>query len=304
MAVRVRIGVFSPSIVAELATREGIFADAGLEVSTHPVASSPEAFRSLYSGELDVLVTSPDNVVAYRFNTGNPLGRRLDAQILAGLDRGLGLSLMAAGDVASVADLRGADLAVDAPETGFAFALYALLAQHGMVEGADYRVSSLGVTPRRRAELVAGRTRATMLNAGSDLIAQEQGCTRLLRVSEALGPYLGSVLAAPEGWSAEDPDRADALLSAWALASRRVVAPDAVAQVSALAGSLLGCSPEVAQAFVATLADPSEGLVVDGGVDQVALQTVLNLRTNRGGFDSLVSPTAQTVRDLGLLRAM
>jgi len=302
MAVRVRLGVFSPAIVAELAIREGIFAANGLEVTTHPVASSPDAFRSLHAGELDVLVTSPDNVIAYRFNTSNPLGGRLDTQILRGLDRGLGLSLIAAGDVATVADLRGADLAVDAPKTGFAFALYALMAQHGMADGVDYRVTSLGVTPRRRAELVAGRTRATMLNAGSDLIAEERGCRRLVRVSAALGPYLGSVLAAPEGWSVGHPDRADALLSAWADASRRVVDPEGEAKVRTLVATMLGCSSAVAHAFTATLADPDEGLVVDGGIDQEALQTVLDLRTNRGGFDWLVSPTVQTVRDLGLLR--
>ena len=57
------------------------------------MTSSPAQFRSLLDGELDVALTSPDNVLAYRFNPGNPLGGLADVRIVAAVDRGMGLGL-------------------------------------------------------------------------------------------------------------------------------------------------------------------------------------------------------------------
>jgi ABC-type nitrate/sulfonate/bicarbonate transport system substrate-binding protein len=90
---RLRIGTFTPSLLIDLARSTGRLDRAGLEVVEAPVPSSPAQFRSLESGEFDVVMTSPDNVLAYRFLSANPLGHNLPVEILAGLDRGLGLSL-------------------------------------------------------------------------------------------------------------------------------------------------------------------------------------------------------------------
>ena len=94
--------------------------------------SSPAQFRSLETGELDVVMTSPDNVLAYRFLSANPLGRNLPVEILAGIDRGLGLSLCLAPSVTDVADVRDRVVGVDVPESGFAFVAFALLERAGL----------------------------------------------------------------------------------------------------------------------------------------------------------------------------
>ena len=57
------------------------------------MSSSPAQFRSLLDGELDVALTSPDNVLAYRFDPGNPLGQVADVRIVSAIDRGMGLGL-------------------------------------------------------------------------------------------------------------------------------------------------------------------------------------------------------------------
>ena len=78
----------------------------GLVVEEVPVASSPGQFRSLLDGELDVALTSPDNVLAYRFSPTNPLGRLLDAGSSAGSTAACGLALYGRPGVTSPEQLR------------------------------------------------------------------------------------------------------------------------------------------------------------------------------------------------------
>ena len=96
MTQTLRLGIFSANVVATGQQQHGVFADHGLAVEQIPVASSPAQFASLMAGEYDAVLTSPDNVATYVLNEGNPLGRRLDLQILRAVDRGSRLSLVGA----------------------------------------------------------------------------------------------------------------------------------------------------------------------------------------------------------------
>ena len=190
-----RLGTFSPSVLVEVATVIGRFADAGLSVSEVPATSSPQQFTDLFAGELDAALTNPDNVLAYRCVAANPLRRTGDVRILSAVDRGLGLSLFTPPGPADLGRVRGGTVAVDAPGSGFAFVALELLARHGLRAGADFTVAPLGSTPRRARELLAGTCQATVLNAGNDLLAESRGAHRLDSVG-SIGPYVGAVLAA------------------------------------------------------------------------------------------------------------
>ena len=96
MTQTLRLGIFSANVVANWAEEHGVFAAHGLAVQQIPVASSPAQFASLMDGEYDAVLTSPDNVATYVLNERNPLGRRLDLQILRAVDRGGRLSLVGA----------------------------------------------------------------------------------------------------------------------------------------------------------------------------------------------------------------
>src|SRR4051795_3944726 len=61
------VGAFSPSVVLRVSRRLGLLDERGLEVTENPVTSSPAQFRALIDGDLDAALTSPDNVIAYRF---------------------------------------------------------------------------------------------------------------------------------------------------------------------------------------------------------------------------------------------
>jgi aerobic-type carbon monoxide dehydrogenase small subunit (CoxS/CutS family) len=280
MTTLVRLGTFSPSVLLEVARATGALDIAGLAVQEVPATSSPAQFTELLAGDLDAVLTSPDNVLAYRFVTDNPLGRTCDVRVLAAVDRGLGLSLFAAPDRAPTG-LRGGVLAVDVPVSGFAFVAVELLARHGLRAGTDCPVEALGATPRRAQALVEGRCALTVLNAGSDLRAEAAGARRLARAT-ALGPYLGTVLAAHGPAVDADSGTVAALTRVLVGTAARVAAGELRDVAHAAARRRLGLDEAAAAQYTATLADPAEGLVPDGRVDRAALGTLVALRNRHG----------------------
>lgn len=276
-----QIGLFSPSPVLDVARRHNLMEQAGVAIATERVSSSIAQFEALRSGRYDAVLTSPDNVLAYRYDPTNPLGETIDVRILAGVDRGLGLSLLAGPTFPSLAALAGARIGVDAPESGFALALFALLERDGLVAGADYDVLELGTTPRRLEELLAGACDATMLNAGYDLRAEDGGWRRLARVGHELAPYLGAVIATTGDRLTERKAALTCFMTAWRRSVCLVAAPAESAPLASFAEEQLGLTPEHAVRYVQMLADPREGLVLDAAVEKEALATVLGLRLQR-----------------------
>ncbi|MCW2840190.1 MAG: hypothetical protein JWR55_1673 [Aeromicrobium sp.] len=284
------VGTFTRSVLIDLARSTGRLAAAGLAVTETSVVSSPAQFRSLADGEYDVVLTSPDNVIAYRFLSANPLGENLPVQILAGIDRALGLSLCVAPSVESLGSVRGKIVGVDVPQSGFAFVAFALLERAGLAPG-DYVLESLGSTPRRADALIAEECLATVLNAGNELRAQGRGCHLVSGVTD-LGPYLGTVVAALE---TDDPAVTatrlrfvDVLLGV----SADILAGRWESQVVESAMRLLDLDEGEARAHRACLLDPATGLIPDGIVDAAALGTLIDLRRTYRPTDELDTVTA------------
>ena len=276
--MRLTLGLFSTSLVARTARDSGHFAAHGLEVVEVPVTSSRAQFRSLLDGEYDLVLTSPDNVLAYRLDPGNPLGATHDVRILAAADRGLGLSLIGAPGVHTIDDLRGRTVAVDVPGSGFALTLYHLLATAGLRRDVDYQVESAGTTPRRREALPDGRFAATILGSGHDVAAVREGCHRIARVTDLVRPYLGTVLAGYGPWLETHGEVAKSFLAAWQAAAAEVLDPARrPATLRAIAEHLGLTSPDT-EAFYDVLISPDEGISPNGTVDPEALANIAHLR--------------------------
>jgi ABC-type nitrate/sulfonate/bicarbonate transport system substrate-binding protein len=265
------LGSFTPSVLLRVARRTGALAEAGLEVTETPVPSSPGQFSALLDGSLDAVLTSPDNVLAYRYSPTNPLGRTADARIVSAVDRGLGLALYAVDQPAA---LRGGRFGVDVPGSGFAFAMYALAESVGLGRD-DYDVVALGSTPKRLQALLRGECVATMLNAGNELHAEAAGCRALAAVSRICAPYLGTVLAVV-GDARVEPARR--LAGALARTAAAIVAGELDGPAAAEAGAALDLPAPLAERYLARLKDPAEGLVADGVVDPAAIRTIVDLR--------------------------
>jgi ABC-type nitrate/sulfonate/bicarbonate transport system substrate-binding protein len=284
------VGAFSPSVLLRVSRRLGLLEQRGLDVREEPVTSSPAQCRALLAGDLDAALTSPDNVIAYRFVPGNPLGETADVRIVAAVDRGLGLGVYGRPGLTSAADLKGAKIGVDVPGSGFAFALYALLESLGLRRD-DYHVVTLGSTPRRLDALLAGDCDATMLNAGNELRAEYAGAVRLAGLAEVCHPYLGTVLS-----TVGDHRRADVEGLAGALreAARTIAGGNADQFVVEEASEALRLPDALAARYLDRLKHPAEGLVVDGTIDLEAMETVVNLRRTYmpalvGGVDVLAT---------------
>ncbi|HEY7101101.1 MAG TPA: hypothetical protein VH573_05610 [Mycobacteriales bacterium] len=271
MPTSLTLGSFTPSVLLRVARATGALADAGLEVIETPVPSSPGQFSALLDGGLDAVLTSPDNVLAYRYSPTNPLGRTADARIVSAVDRGLGLALYAS---AEPAELRGRTFGVDVPGSGFAFAMYALAESVGLAR-EDYEVVALGSTPKRLRALLRGECAATMLNAGNELHAEAAGYRALAAVSRDCAPYLGTVLAVVGDAQLEPAGR---LAAALARTAADVVAGRLDGPTAAEAADALGLPAPLAGRHLARLKDPDEGLVPDGVVDPAAIRTIVQLR--------------------------
>ena len=271
MPTSLTLGSFTPSVLLRVARGTGALADAGLDVTETPVPSSPGQFSALLDGSLDAVLTSPDNVLAYRYSPTNPLGRTADARIVSAVDRGLGLALYAA---AEPAELRGGTFGVDVPGSGFAFAMYALAESVGLGRD-DYEVVALGSTPKRLQALLRGECAATMLNAGNELHAEAAGYRALAAVSRTCAPYLGTVLAVVGDARLEPAGR---LATALARTAADVVAGRLDGPTTAEAAGALGLPAPLAERYLARLKDPTEGLVPDGVVDLAAIRTIVDLR--------------------------
>lgn len=268
----VDLGLFTPSVVLDVARTAGLLADAGIDVREHAVASSPAQLRALADRELDLAITSPDNVLLYTGFADNPLGRTLPLTITAALDRGLGLSLWTRP---GLAPREARILGVDVPVSGFALAARALLARHGL---APAETVSLGSTPRRRAALVAGECDITILGAGNELRAEADGCTRVATVEE-LGPYLGAVTVRMTSLEDARAQAADAVAGILVAVGAQIVAGEHDDAVVAAAGRLLELGPTAARRHLDVLRDARTGIVAGGRLERSAVDTLVALRS-------------------------
>ena len=292
------VGTFSPPVVLDVAASTGELEAVGLTVTEHPVTSSPAQFGSLLDGELHVALTSPDNVLAYRFSARNPLQQQLDARIVGAVDRALGLGLYGRPGLRAE-DLRGARVGVDVPTSGFALALYSLADSLG-VSRDEYELVTLGSTPKRLQALLRGECDATMLNAGNELVAEEAGCVRLAGAAERLSPYLGTVVAVV-GDQFLVPARR--LLQALTTTGSAILAGGLDAEVVEAAQRRLGIGESLARRYLDRLRSATEGLVPGGRVDPESIQTLVRLRATSmpnpaGDSDTL---TARVAEDTGLV---
>lgn len=294
----VRVGVFAQSIPAMAANSHGFYADAGLTVQYQQVGSSTQQFQALRDDQYDVVLTSPDNVANYRLNASNPLGATIDAQAFLGLDGGQNLRLVARPGIASPRDLAGKKLAVDAPNSGFAYVLYAIMQKYGLERDRDYTVVPVGGVFQRYNGLLAGDVDATLLSNGFETRAANAGYPQLDPVTAIANPYLGLVAAAKQSWLDRNAAVAQRFTNAYMRAVRWSFDP---ANREAALGLLMtqpGVDRGLAEQLYAIQLDPAIGNIRDGDIDRRGLLNVLELRARFNGFDSpqilpyLVSPAS------------
>jgi ABC-type nitrate/sulfonate/bicarbonate transport system substrate-binding protein len=272
----------APNLPIFVAREKGWFERHGLDLTMTMTPSSAYQAEALAKGEFDIAGTAFDNIVAYTQGQGAvALDHTPDFFAFMGATQ-IELAIIAAKDITSVPDLAGKALALDAPGTGFAFVLYHMLEEGGLVPGAYERVA-VGATPQRWEAVRSGAQVATMTIEPFTSIAKAQGFNILARSTETLPAYQGGAFAARRSWARQNAEAVKGFIRAyldglaWALdpANR-----EAAAQI--LLRNMPEIKPPVVGAVMESLLSPRSGLTPRGAVTIEGIQTVLDLRTRYG----------------------
>jgi ABC-type nitrate/sulfonate/bicarbonate transport system substrate-binding protein len=294
-----RLGLFSPSLPHLVAVREGYYAERGVTVQQRRIPSSAALLRALRDGDLDVALTSPDNIANFRLNMVD--GGPVDARIIAAVDQAGSISLMGRPGIDGPGRIRRGAVAVDARNSGFAFLLYELLNSVGLAPDIDYRVLEAGGTPNRFQALLAGSFEATILNAGFDVRAQAEGGALLIPTVDVIPDYLSTVLAARGDYLDESPGPVSRFVSGFRQAMNYCLDPARHADCTNLVVSEWHVSPDVAARMVDAAAGTRTGVVPDAVIRPAQLAVVLELRERWGGFSEHVDIAAEIRRPRGLI---
>jgi ABC-type nitrate/sulfonate/bicarbonate transport system substrate-binding protein len=279
------IGVFGATAPMLAGRALHLFEKEGVGVTWDRVRSSTQQFLDLASGKYDLIETAFDNVIFYALSAANVTQRKLPVKAFASLDGGMDLGVSTRKGISGYKDLRGGSVSVDAPHTGYAFVLYELLEQNGLVRGRDYNVLEHGAVAKRYEQLLQGHADATLLNYGYETLAARQGCGRLARSRDHLFPYQGSVLAA----LGDVIDQRAVALQGFVAAYRRALDyvtnpshwPVVISQISQ------GRNINESDAEVVLRSELSDvGLSRDvDHIDPVAANAVIRLRVKNGGLE-------------------
>ena len=257
----------------------GFLAQEHLEVALTFTPDSAFQMRGLVAGAFDMAVTAFDNVVAYNLDAGEARSAELVA--VSGYDHGF-LSLAARPDITSVSDLRGQAVAVDAPDNGFAFVLYEMLARHGL-ERADVNLVRAGGVAERWKGLAAHQFAATLLVSPLDLVAEDAGFNILSRGADICPGYQGQVLAVRRSWALEHSRTLTHWLRAQALSIRWLA--DRANQEAAseiLLRNAPAFPPTLAARAYGRMLDPRTGYQADTRFDPQGAEAVMSLRARHG----------------------
>lgn len=288
------IGVFGATSPMLVGRALHFFEQEGVAVTWDRVRSSTQQFLDLASGKYDLIETAFDNVIFYALSTANATHGTLLVKAFASIDGGMDLGISTRKGISGFEDLRGGSVSVDAPHTGYAFVLYELLEQNGLVRASDYNVVEHGAIAKRYEKLIQGCADATLLNYGYETLAARQGCGRLARSRDHVFPYLGSVLAALNKVTDERAAALQRFLTAYRRALEYVT--DSTHSSEVVAHISRGRNISDADAEIVLLSELSDvGLSRDvDHIDRAAASAVIRLRVKNGGLELPVGEAETT----------
>ena len=256
----------------------GFYAKRGVEISLTPTPGSEFQMTNLHAGKFDIAMTAIDNVVAYQEAQGPVALERPDFFAFMGTDNGF-LTLVAAPEIKTIAQLKGKTLSVDAMTTGYAFVLRRMLEQHGIGLGDVTYQTSGGVLERWTA-LQEKKHAATLLVSPFDMMAKAKGFNVLARAVDMLGAYQGGIGAARRAWAQANPTALVGFIAGYreGLAWLYDRANKAKA-LALLRGRMPNVDPTMAEAIYGVLLDEQGGLYRDAAIDMPGVATVLKLRS-------------------------
>jgi ABC-type nitrate/sulfonate/bicarbonate transport system substrate-binding protein len=273
---KIRIGQFSQSPNILVIKKLNLLPEFELEISN--VQSSPGQFQSLESDELDIALTSPDNVLLFGTTPENPIGIQCELNILRSIDKGLKLSLVSNSMEHQVKDLQNLRFSIDSPASGFSFLLKSMARKLG-ARPEDFQYVSGGSTPKRLVGMTEGEAEATILNAESVVKAEELGYKNWINVSEVSPNYLGTVLCAKK--KNRTSNFMEPFLSAWENSTKWLLEQDFAGYSSLFEGMESKINNT---SYFSILQHKLHGLTAANEANLEALESLIEIRRESGGY--------------------
>ena len=255
------------------AQAKGLFAKRGLAVDLKFTPNSEELRNGLAEGRYQIAHSAVDNAFALKDKAN------VDIAVVLGGDDSFN-RLIVQPEIASLADIKGKTVAVDAVNTAYAFQLYEMLRQKGLNKG-DYEVKPVGGTSQRLEALTKDKTyAAAMMNPPFSIRAEKAGLRAIDTAASALGAYQGSSAFVLRPWAGANTDTLVKYIQAYVEGLRWMLEPKNKTEAVGLLSERLKLPQDVAaQAYDATL----KGFQKDGALDMEGVRNVLKLRAQFEG---------------------
>jgi ABC-type nitrate/sulfonate/bicarbonate transport system substrate-binding protein len=265
-----------------VASAKGFFAAAGVTVQLTPTFNSKQLMSGVLEKQYDIGNAAIDNLIAYQEMQAAP-DLKVERDLVAFMGTSsTNLDLVVQPAIKSYADLKGKTLAVDAPNTGFAFVLRKMLAIGGLSE-TDYQFAAIGGDSARLDALKAGKAAGALLTTGFVKQAMAAGLTRLGTSLDALHHYQGTSFFTRRSWATAHRGELVKFIHAlrqahaWIFDSKN---RDEAAQI--FVDHSKGLTLDIAKSTVAQLTSPAGGLSRTGALDSEGIKVVLALRNQYG----------------------
>jgi ABC-type nitrate/sulfonate/bicarbonate transport system substrate-binding protein len=209
-------------------------------------------------------------------------GAGRDAIIVLGGDSSMN-EFFVQPDINSIADMRGRELLVDAPNTAYALQAKKILLNNGLKTG-DYTLKLAGGTLLRyRAMVEKQEGAASILNVPFSIMARQKGAKSLGRTIDLLGPYQATGAFVMRPWAAANAETLERYIAAYVESLRWALAPANRADAIGLLVKWLKIPNDVAEQTFDMARDPKFGFTPDAKFDLDGFKNLLALRAEIEG---------------------
>jgi ABC-type nitrate/sulfonate/bicarbonate transport system substrate-binding protein len=289
-----KLSVAGGSFATIVAQEKGFYAARHLQVDVRQLGNSDAVRSALSSGAVEIADFGVDNAFA--------MAEHGDDIVIIMADENSPIQMVGQKGIATVDQLRGKAILVDAPNTQNAVIMKRILAKQGLTAGVDYVMREAGGQPLRLAALRKDPALGgTMVAWPVYFQMKAEGYPSLGSSLDVVGPmlFLGSFVK--RDWAKSHRDIAVRYLAADVEAVRWMTDPKHEADVVALFEKSRGLSPAVSQIAYDNYMGPY-GWVRDGKVDLATLARVMKLRAEVEGSWGSNPPPPETYVDTRYLR--
>jgi ABC-type nitrate/sulfonate/bicarbonate transport system substrate-binding protein len=276
--VTLRVNVFrgGSNLPIYMAQEKGFFARRGIKTELQFTPNSDQQRAGLADGRFEVAHAAVDNAVAMIEVA------KKDVIIVAGGDGGMN-EVLVRQEIQSLADIRGRNYVVDAPNTAYALIGRKILKNAGLMDGKDYKLDPLGGSESRTKGLDTPAGAATLLNPPWNFIAKDRGAKSLGLTIDLYGPYQASGIFVMRPWAEKNGSALERYIAAYIEGCRAAQDPAQMQTAKAVLKRELKLDDRITDLTYQALMTKGSGLSKDCALDLKGFRNVLALRAEIEG---------------------